>query len=713
MRKSCLVKQRDLTDCGAACIASIATYYKLYLPIARIRQYAGTDTHGTNILGLTEALTAVGFQAKAAKGKMDSLAKIPLPAILHLQLPNGWLHYVVLYKINKNYVKFMDPADGKIHKQSLTDFDKVWTKVLVLALPDINFTAENKKTSHFKRFWILFKPQKSLLIAAFIGAIITTILGLSTSIYVQKIIDFVIPQENIPLLNLLSCGMLLIVVLQLFLGIFKSILVLIAGQYLDVRLIMGYYRHILQLPLQFFDTMRVGEIVSRLNDAVKIRFFINEVAMQILVDILVLGFSISLMFFYSWKLALVMMTILPIYIFLNVILHYIQKKWQRKLMEEGAELEAQLVESLQTIGTIKRFYLEEFTNTKTENRFIILLRSIFISTKKQLYLLSAGSFFTQVYTIIILWAGSYWVIKHYLTPGQLLSFYALIGYLTGPASNLLNANKSIQESLIAADRLFEIIDLEIEKTNVASQTIPIKDITKISFEKVHFRYGTRNAVLNNFSLALDLPCYIAIVGESGCGKSTIAALLQNLYPIKDGKINFNETNVNLIKKTDVQNLVVSVPQKTDLFLGNIIQNIALGEYEPDFQLIQEICRRLDLERFIESLPQSYATIINEQGLNLSGGQRQRLAIARALYKQPKVLILDEATSQLDVISEQKVLDTLQWYNSIGNSIIMITHRLSTVKQVAEILVMDNGQVISKGDHSYLMQHCEKYQSFWN
>jgi ABC-type bacteriocin/lantibiotic exporter with double-glycine peptidase domain len=270
----------------------------------------------------------------------------------------------------------------------------------------------------------------------------------------QKIIDFVLVEGNTRLLNLLSLGMILILVFQLAIGAFKTVFGLQTGQMIDARLILGYYKHLLKLPQRFFDTMRVGEIISRVNDAVKIREFINSVALSLIVNVLIVIFSLLIMFFYYWKLALIMLAIIPIYVIIYWISNKVNKKWQRRLMEESAELESQLVESLNAVGTIKKFGIEQFANDKTESRFISLLKTIYKTSMYSMFIGTGAEFFTRLFTIILLlWIGSYFVINRELSPGELLSFYALVGYFTGPASSLIGANKNIQDALIAADRL--------------------------------------------------------------------------------------------------------------------------------------------------------------------------------------------------------------------------------------------------------------------
>ncbi len=712
LRKELKIKQRDITDCGAACLASIAAFYKLKLPVSRIRQYAGTDKRGTNVLGLIEAAEKLGFQAKGAKGSFESLFKIPLPAITHLVLKNGMHHYVVIYKATKKHIGIMDPADGRVQKKTHDEFKEIWSGVIILMMPYESFATGNEKTSNIKRFWELIKPHRVIMMQALAGAIVYTILGLSTSIYIQKIIDFVLVEGNTRLLNLLSVAMIVILIFQLLIGYYKSLFALQTGQNIDARLILGYYKHLLKLPQRFFDTMRVGEIISRVNDAVKIRLFINDIALSIIVNVLTLLFSIALMFLYYWRLALVILAIIPIYALLYFISNKINKKWQRMLMEDSAGLETQLVESLNAVGTIKRFGLESYANDKTENRFYKLLQTIYKTGVYGLYTGNASEFFTRLFTIILLWTGSYFVVNRELSPGELLSFYALTGYLTGPAASLIGANRSIQDALIASDRLFEIIDLETEQNNESKVTLTPANTGNIKFQNVSFRYGTRTQVFKNLSMIIEKGKSTAIVGESGSGKSTLISLMQNLYPLSEGSIFIGDYDLKYINNNSLRETIGVVPQHIDLFAGSVIENIAIGDSEPDMQKILSLSHLTGVNDFIEKLPNTYHTFISEQGVNFSGGERQRLAIARALYRNPGILILDEATSNLDPASENQIRRVLDWYSNQGKTIIIIAHRLSTIKSCDTILVLQNGVLAECGTHETLLAAQNVYARLW-
>ncbi|MDR0725912.1 MAG: peptidase domain-containing ABC transporter [Prevotellaceae bacterium] len=711
--KNIEVKQHDITDCGAACLASVAAHFGLKFPIARIRQYASTNKKGTNVLGLVEAAQKLGFEAKGVKGAFECLSAIPKPAIAHVIINNELQHFVVIYKMTNRHVVIMDPAEGELCKKTHEEFKKEWTGVLVLMLPTEKFEKGDKKSNALNSFTDLIRPHKSILIQALFGAVIYSILGLASSVYIGKITDYVLVDRNTNLLNMMSVIMILIIILKTFIGAMKSILVFKTGQRIDASLILGYYKHLLRLPQQFFDTMQVGEITSRIGDAMKIRVFINDVALNLVVSTLILVFTLGLMLTYSWKLTAITLLSAPLFFVIYFFFNKLNKKYQRKIMETGADLEAHLVESLNSVSTVKRFGTEDFANQKTETRFVRLLRNLSRSFYGAIYAGGGMGFVSSCIVVAVLWAGSNFVIGQEITPGTLMLFYSLTGYVLGPVESLISSNKTLQDALIAADRLFQIMDLEREEDD--SQKIKLeKDMTgDLRFENVNFRYGSRKQVFESLSLTVEKGKTTAIVGESGSGKTTLASLLQNLYPIQSGNISIGNFSIAQISNESLRQMIGSVPQQIELFSGSITENIALGDFEPDLKKIIELCEQLGIREFIEKLPNTYMTQIGEHGVSLSGGERQRIAIARALYRDPEILIFDEATSSLDSISEKYVKQTLNHLVRQGKTIIIIAHRLSTVKNADVILALDNGKLAEQGTHAQLIEKKGVYWKLWN
>ncbi|MFC7526418.1 peptidase domain-containing ABC transporter [Parapedobacter sp. GCM10030251] len=711
LKKHIQVKQHDLTDCAAACLASVLGWYKKEVPIARIRQLAATDQKGTTAWGIIQAARSLELSAKGVRGGVDDLQGLPLPAIAHVVVKGLLHHYVVIYAVTANRIQLMDPATGKLEWLEISRFNESWSGVLVILSPQEGFKTGSEKMGILSRFNYLLRPHRSILFQVVLGAMMFTLLGLSTAIFLQKIVDYVIPDGNRNLLNLLGVAMIAILVVKVLLNHAQVLLTIKTGQQIDSRLILGYYKHLLKLPQHFFDNMRVGEIISRMNDAVKIRAFINEALVGTAVNVFIVLFSFGLMFTYYWKLAFAIFLIIPVYGLIYYVSNVVNRKTQRKLMEDNADLEAQLVESIQAAGTIKRFGLEEFANLKTETRFIQLLRSVYRSATNSLWIVNANQLATGGVTLLLLWLGTTFVLEKIITPGELLSFYAIIGYFTGPIGTLIGMNKTVQDAVIAADRLFEVMDLDREEETNKSQ-LTAEMVGDIAFVDVHFEYGSRTTVFQKLNLHIPKGKLVAIVGESGSGKTTLMALLQRIYSVSSGKIVIGDYDIRYLTNDSLRRVIGVVPQDIHLFSGNIIDNIALGDANPDMSSLLTLCKELGILEFIETLPAGFNTYIGENGTQLSGGQRQRIAIARALYRRPEILVLDEATSSLDSISENHIQRAVASFNGQGKTVILIAHRLSTVMGADKIIVLDKGEVVEEGDHTGLMNIKGYYYNLW-
>lgn len=712
-KKKLCVQQHDISDCAIACLVSIARYYKRPANYARIRQLSETDQQGTNILGILEASKKIFLSARGVKGTTDSLSKVPLPAIAHV-IKEGMLHhYVVIYRFEKEHLQIMDPAEGKIVRMKAQTFHKIWSGILVLFAPDEEFKRIPGEDAVWRRFLHLVKPHQGILLQSFMGAIIYSILGLSISVYVQKLIDYVLPFENRNLLNLMSMLLLIIIFFKILIGVIKDIFMLKIGQKIDIALIMGYYRHLFRLPQRFFDTMKVGEIISRVNDAIKIRHFISSISMEIMVNLLIVVFTLIFMFFLSWRIALLFLFIIPFYMGMYYVYNKFNRKNQRQIMEKSADLESLMVESLQSASTVKRFNIEEKINLKTELKLTPLLRSVLLSSKNYIFSARGTEALAGILTLLLLWVGSLMVLHQQFSAGTLLSFYALTGYLLQPISQLIQSNQSMQDALIAADRLFQIMDLECDKRENGNICLSATSIHHILFENVSFRYGTRRFVLHELSAKLEMGKINAIVGESGSGKSTIVSLILNQYNASSGRIRFGRYDIQYLNKESLQNMIGIVPQRIDLFSGTIAENIAIKTEEPDLQKVIDLIHMFNMQTIFEHFPQGLMTYIGENGMSLSGGEKQCVALLRALYHDPEILILDEATSALDPLLESKIRRGLLSFHARGKTIILIAHRLSTVTIANKIVVLKNGRVMEEGTHTELLQKEGYYYNMWD
>lgn len=702
------IKQRDITDCGAACLASVASYYKLKMPLSKIRLLASTGQKGTNVLGLVEASERLGFSAKALKGSFESLAISPKPVIVHMMINKALHHYMVVYKIGRRSVKLMDPMDGRMKKMSHEEFKKLWSGVMVILMPNEEFKAMNQTVSVTRRFWFLISPHKSVLFQAMIGAVVYSVLGLSISIYLQKIVDNVFIDRNANLLNLMSVAMVVLLLFQVFIGGYKKVFALKVGQKIDARLILGYYKHLMTLPQRFFDTMRVGEIISRINDAVKIRSLINEVSISLMVNVFIVLFSFALMFALYWKLALVMALVIPFYLLIYVLTNKFNRKVERALMEKSANLESQMVESVRSVGLIKKFGVEDYAKLRTESKFVSVLDAVYKSSLNNVISTNATDLIFRLFIIVLLWVGAGYVIGNEISPGELVAFYAIMGYLITPVSSLVGMNKTVQNAMIAADRLFEIMDLEMEENSSEKFDLEPSSLGDIVFQKVSFRYGSHAKVFDGLDLCVPKGKVTGIVGESGSGKSTLLALLQHIYPVESGQIKIGQYDIAYVSHHSLRRQIAVVPQQVELISGSLIENIAFGDLRPDVKKIIEICHQLGMTSFIEALPNGISSHLGEYGASLSGGQRQLVSIARALYRDPEILILDEASASLDPKAQEFLHSVIKLLSNQGKTVIFITHHLTSVKDFDQIIVMDNGKVVEQGSHDSLVGLEGKY-----
>lgn len=684
-------KQRDITDCGAACLRFIGAHYRREVPVARLRQLAGTNQRGSTALGLVEAARQLGFTAKGVKGPAEALPTVPLPAIAHCLIDQKLLHYVVLVEWTPKHARVMDPVIGRVEKWSHERFKAVWTGVLILVAPGEEFRPGDSTVSPWRRLWGLLAPHRSVLVQAFVGAVVTTILGLAMSVYVQKIVDHVIPDGNRSLLNLLGVAMLFVLAFKLLLGVFQSLLSMRTAQQIDASLILAYYRHLMRLPQPFFDSMRVGEITSRVADAVKVRNFLNGALLNLVLNPLILVFSLGAMFLWSWKLAALSLALLPLNGALYWFINLRNRTYQRQIMERAADFDAQLVESLQAQPALRRFRLEHYAELRTEVRLVRLLKTGWHAGLAALGTGTAGALITQVYLIGLLWLGATLVLDASLTPGQLMSCYTLAGYLTGPLSALLGLNTQIQETLIATDRLFEIMDLELEKDQGTIDLTPER-AGAIRFEQVSFKHAGRTATLQDISLTIPAGKITVFVGESGCGKSTLFALLQRLYQPSAGRVYLGEHDIHYYRLSSLRRSLAVVPQQTHLLAGTIVENLAPGDAAPDMEKVLRLCREVGALEFIEQLPQGFLTHLSENGGNLSGGQRQRLALVRALYLDAPILLLDEPSSALDAKAEQTLVALCERQRALGRTVIVAAHTPAFLAVADQVVTLAGGRV---------------------
>ncbi len=712
-RKLHCIRQTDGSDCGAAALATVARHYGIRFGLETLRDLSGTDRVGTNMLGLVSAAERLGFTVRAVRGPYEALTSVPLPTIVHITTNEGFGHFVVLHKANQKNVLVADPSRGML-RLPRREFERQWTGNMLLLAPNDSLGAShgaNKATTPVRRFIGLLTAHYGVLFEAILCAILMTLLGISTSYFVQHLVDSVLVRGELRLLNALGIGMFAILLFRTLFGALRQYLLAYIGRKVDLSLIAGYTRHVLSLPMNFFEMRQVGEIFSRANDAAKVREAISGAALTAAVDGVVVLFTSAVLAIYDVQLAFVAALFGPLW-FAVVMLHQpATKRQSRAVMEATATYSAHIVEDISGVETIKAFSAQRTRMEAGEQRLVKLVQSAFSMQMIGTSLDALGGLLTGVAGLAILWYGGYRVVSGALSIGELMFFYTLLGYLLQPLERLATVNIQFQEAFIAIDRLFQVLDIEPESLD--DRKAKFNGINKaIELRNISFRYGCRHNVLNRLNLRIPAGTTVAIVGESGCGKSTLLKLLMRFHEPTDGRIIADGVDLRDFNLGSLREQIGIVSQEPFIMNATLRENIALGAPDADLDRIIAAAHAAGLDDFINELPDRYETMLGERGANLSGGERQRLAIARAILKQPALLIFDEATSHLDTRTEQAIQERLRDV-FVDRTVLLVAHRLSTVREADMICVMHEGEIVEQGTHTVLLAQAGRYAKLWN
>jgi len=711
-----ITRQQSEVDCGVACLLSVINYYGGNNTLESLRNLSGTNINGTTLLGLHEAAKQIGFTALGFEADIEALLIHPSPTILHVIIDNQLQHFVVCFGIKEldGKIKFIigDPAIGIVY-MTCNELAAIWQSKICLTLePNKDFKREIDIAIQ-KKQWIkqlVSEDFQILIIAASIGVGIA-ILGIVMSLFSQRLLDEILPKRNFVKLNLgIAVVFLLLLVKEGLLALRQYFLYMQAKEF-NNRIVGNFYSKLLHLPKSFFDTRKIGELTARLMDTTRIQRVITQVAGNAVIDTLISLTILGFLFFYSWKIAVSILLILPFYF----ILIYKNNKsiidGQRKIMSNYAMSEANYISTLQGIEPIK--------NLNKQNLFAS--NNSFIYNKYQNAILSLGKvqiklgFFANSFGIVFLLSvllySSHQVLYSNLKIGELMAILGMCSNLLPSVTNLALISIPLNEAKIAFDRMFEFTSIEPESND---DKYEISEFKSLSAEQTLFRFAGRSPLFRNVSFNVQVGEIIAIMGENGCGKSTISQILQKHYECESGTIFINNNEeLKDISFESWRTFIGVVPQQVHIFNATVLENIAFDDAAKKPQEVLTFLNEYGFSPFIDSLAQSYMTLLGEEGINLSGGQKQMIALARALYHKPKLLILDEATASMDRDSEQFVLKLLtQLKSSMG--IIFITHRLHVLKSFCDrIYILENGETTVSGNHDTLLLSDNLYSKYWN
>ena len=701
--KRTFIPQIDARDCGVAALASIAKFYGSDYSLAHLRELAKTNKEGTTALGIVKAAKEMSFETRAIQADMSlfEMEDIPYPFIVHVNKEGKLQHYYVVYKNIKDHLIIGDPDPTvKVTKMTKDRFASEWTGVAIFLAPAPSYKPHKDKKNGLMSFLPLIFRQRSLIFYIVLASLLVTFINIGGSYYLQGILDEYIPNQMKSTLGIISIGLIITYILQQIMSFSRDYLLTVLSQRLSIDVILSYIRHIFELPMSFFATRRTGEVISRFTDANSIIDALASTILSLFLDVSILIIVGSVLLVQNTNLFLLSLISVPIYIIIIFAFMKPFEKMNNDVMQSNSMVSSAIIEDINGVETIKSLTSEETRYQKIDSEFVDYLDKSFKLSKYSILQSSLKQGAQLILNIVILWFGAQVVMTGKISIGQLITFNTLLSYFTNPLENIINLQTKLQSAKVANNRLNEVYLVESEFKNTQTLTGSQFLAGDICFEDISYKYGFGRDTLNNINLTIKQGDKVSIVGISGSGKTTLAKMIVNFFEPYKGRITINNNDLKMIDKKVLRQHINYLPQQAYIFSGSILENLTLGANQMISQEdIIKACEIAEIRQDIEQMPMGYQTELSD-GAGLSGGQKQRIALARALLTKAPVLILDEATSGLDVLTEKKVIENLM--DMSDKTIIFVAHRLSISERTNQVIVLNQGKVIETGSHQELM-----------
>ena len=712
--KRTFVPQIDARDCGVAALASIAKFYGSDFSLAHLRELAKTNKEGTTALGIVKAADEMGFETRPVQADktLFDMSDVPYPFIVHVNKEGKLQHYYVVYQTKKDYLIIGDPDPSvKITKMSKERFFSEWTGVAIFLAPKPSYQPHKDKKNGLLSFLPLIFKQKSLITYIVLSSLLVTIINIGGSYYLQGILDEYIPNQMKSTLGIISIGLIITYILQQAMSFSRDYLLTVLSQRLSIDVILSYIRHIFELPMSFFATRRTGEIISRFTDANSIIDALASTILSLFLDVSILILVGAVLLAQNPNLFLLSLISVPIYMFIIFSFMKPFEKMNHDVMQSNSMVSSAIIEDINGIETIKSLTSEENRYQNIDSEFVDYLEKSFKLSKYSILQTNLKQGTKLVLNILILWFGAQLVMSSKISIGQLITFNTLLSYFTTPMENIINLQTKLQSAKVANNRLNEVYlvesEFQVQESSVHSHFL----MGDIEFDDLSYKYGFGRDTLTDINLTIKQGDKVSLVGVSGSGKTTLAKMIVNFFEPYKGHISINHQDIKNIDKKILRRHINSLPQQAYIFNGSILENLTLGGNNMISQEdILKACELAEIRQDIERMPMGYQTQLSD-GAGLSGGQKQRIALARALLTKAPVLILDEATSGLDVLTEKKVIDNLM--SLTDKTILFVAHRLSIAERTNRVIVLDQGKIIEVGSHKELIQAQGFYHHLFN
>ena len=688
----------EAPDTGLICLLILARYYDLPADGSQLSHQFAESGRALSDTELLRAAKHLGLKAGTLNTSWNTLAGTPFPAMA--KRTDG--RYVVLAKIDGDKALIQDPVAGRPLVLSREQFESAWSGELLLFTKRANLRLHDLK---FDFTWFIpsIVKYRKFLGEVLVASFFLQLFALLTPLFTQVVIDKVLVHKGFTTLHVLAIGMIALAIFDALLGGLRTYLFSHTTNRIDVGLGAQLFRHILALPLAYFEARRVGDTVARVRELEQIRQFLTSHSVTVVLDVLFTVVFLAVMWLYSPMLTGVVMVSLPLYAVLSIAITPAIRSRLHEKFNRGAENQSFLVEVISGIQTVKAMAVEPPLLRKWEEQLAGYVRASFRATSLITVASQVATCIQKVTVVAVLWVGAYRVIEGDLSIGQLIAFNMLSAQVTGPLLRLVNLWQEFQQVGISVQRLGDVLNTQPEPSYNPNRTTLPQVAGQVVFEGVTFRYRPDGSeVLRKVSFTVAPGHVIGIVGRSGSGKSTIAKLIQRLYVLERGRILVDGADLAQVDPAWLRRQVGVVLQENFLFNQSVRDNIALTDPGLAMEQVMRAAKLAGAHEFILELPEGYDTLVGEHGCSLSGGQRQRIAIARALVANPRILIFDEATSALDYESEAIIQQNMVHICN-GRTVFIIAHRLSTVRPAHCIYVIEKGEVMEFGSHEELVR----------